>query len=88
LRKKTKFHLKSIIAGLILGIPNFFSIYFIFVTLDEGVFEPSSVFGIMNISIVVLSFVIGILFFKEKVRTIHYIGVVTAIAAIALFMNY
>jgi drug/metabolite transporter (DMT)-like permease len=88
LRKKTKFHLKSVIAGFILGIPNFFSIYFIFVTLDSGYLEPSSIFGIMNISIVVLSFVIGILFFKEKVKTIHYIGVVMAIAAISLFMNY
>ena len=87
LRKKTKFHLKSILAGLILGIPNFFSIYALYVALEGGFLEPSSIFGIMNISIVVLSFIIGILFFKEKVKTIHYFGVIMAIAAIAFFMQ-
>lgn len=85
-RKKKKFSFKSMLAGLVLGFPNFFSIYFLMASLKPSYFNASSVFGIINISIVILSFVIGILAFKERPKLIHIIGVLAAILSLVLFM--
>lgn len=84
--KSKKFCVKNMLAGIILGIPNFFSIYFLVEALKKSDISTSSVFGIINISIVILSFVIGILAFKEKPKLIHIIGVLAAILSLALFM--
>ena len=84
--KSKKFCVKSMMAGIVLGIPNFFSIYFLVEALKKSNISTSSVFGIINISIVILSFVIGILAFKEKPKLIHIIGVLAAILSLVLFM--
>lgn len=86
IRKKKKFSAKSMLAGFILGLPNFFSIYFLLAALKPSYFNASSVFGIINISIVILSFIIGIIAFKERPKLIHIIGVLAAILALVLFM--
>lgn len=78
--KKSKFAFKNIIAGLILGLTNFCSTYFLFHSMES--FESSFMFPILNISVVCLSAIIGLLFFKEKLSKINYIGIILAILAI------
>lgn len=72
--------LKHLLAGSILGIINWFSIYYLlkgFEVMQVSVFIP-----IMNISVVGLSSIIGFLVFKEKLRRINWIGIFLAFIAI------
>ena len=79
--KKIKFEPRSLIAGLVLGIPNFFSIYFILKALSTGILESSQLYPIANIFIVVFSAIAGILLFKEKLNKINIIGILLSILA-------
>lgn len=80
--KKEKVELKSIWAGIILGIVNFFSALTMFKAM--GYFESSVFFPVFNVSIVGLSAIIGIVFFKEKLSRINYIGLILALITILI----
>lgn len=75
---------KNILAGIILGVPNYFSLYYLIKMLESEVFESSTIFTIHNVAIVMVSTVVGILFFKEKISMRNAIGIVMALAAIFL----
>ncbi|HIP33666.1 MAG TPA: hypothetical protein EYG89_02805 [Bacteroidia bacterium] len=70
--------------GFALGIVNFGTIYFLIATLNSKIFSSPVVFGINNTGIVLLSFLLGLLFFKEKLLKINILGIVLSIAAIFL----
>ena len=65
IRNKTLFKIKDFIGGIALGIPNYFSIYFIIQALRNPHLDSSIVFVINNVSIVVLSTIVGILLLKN-----------------------
>ena len=79
-----KFEFKNVIAGICLGVPNYFSIYFLVKTLRSGILESSGIFAINNVSIVTLSTFAGIFLFKEKLIRKNWIGIGLAILSIIL----
>ncbi len=83
-KSKTLITAKDIIAGILLGIPNYFSIYFLIEALRNPNFDSSIVFVMNNVSIVILSTVLGILLFKEYLLRRNKIGVLIAIISIIL----
>lgn len=86
LSKKIKLATRSILAGVLLGIPNYFSIYFLMQSLNTPNWESSVVFPVMNIGIVVLSSVLGIILFKEQFSRKNTIGLLLAVLAIFLLL--
>jgi drug/metabolite transporter (DMT)-like permease len=84
LKKKESFGLNNIIAGIVLGVPNYFSIIFLIKALQTKGFESSALFTINNVGIVVLSTLVGILLFKEKLSIKNIIGVILAILGIVI----
>ena len=84
IRKRESFGYKNIIAGIILGIPNYYSIIFLIKALQNENFESSTLFTINNLAIVVVSTLVGLLFFKEKFSIKNKIGVAMAILGIIL----
>ncbi|MFT5777965.1 MAG: drug/metabolite transporter (DMT)-like permease [Crocinitomicaceae bacterium] len=82
IRGKTKFAFKNVIAGLILGIPNFFSIYLLLLSYQSTGWENSKVLAITNVSVVLLSALFGFIVFKESATRMKLIGLMTAILAI------
>jgi drug/metabolite transporter (DMT)-like permease len=76
--------------GVILGIVNFGSIYFLLLALNRSNAETgqqaagSVTFGINNIGIVVLSVIIGFVVFKERPTRINWIGIALSIFAILI----
>ena len=80
----TIFKLKNIVGGVVLGIPNYFSIYFMFKALDANVVSSAQLFPIFNLSNVVLSAILAWLVFKEKLSTINIIGIALAVLSIVL----
>jgi drug/metabolite transporter (DMT)-like permease len=83
-KKRTPFGLKNILAGIILGVPNYYSIIFLIKALQNKNFESSTLFTINNVAIVVVSTLVGLLFFKEKFSVKNKIGVAMAILGIVL----
>ena len=84
LKKREAFGFKNILAGIILGVPNYFSIFFIIKALQNKNFESSTLFTINNVAIVIVSTLVGLLLFKEKFSLKNKIGVALAILGIVL----
>lgn len=80
-RKANK--LKNLIAGICLGIPNFFSIYLLLELLDKG-WGASTVFPILNVAILAMTAIVGFFAFKEKLNLARIIGLFLAAASIYL----
>lgn len=75
---------KNLLGGVALGIPNYFSIYFLVLALRSEGMESSTVFTINNVAIVLVSTLLGIVLFKEHLIPKNWIGVFLAILSIIL----
>ena len=84
LKGKIKFAGRNILGGIALGLPNFFSLYYLVKMLEAKAFESATLFTIHNIAIVLVSTFVGILFFKEKISMRNAIGI--GLALFALFL--
>jgi drug/metabolite transporter (DMT)-like permease len=80
-----KFELKNILWGVILGVPNFYSLLFMLKALSSPGLEASVVFPMVSMGVVVLSSIIGIILYKEKLTKGNWIGILFACGAIAIF---
>lgn len=81
--KRERLERKDIIAGICLGIPNFFSIYLLLEVIASG-WDASVVFPINNVGILSCSAILGFLLFKERITKNKVIGLAMAIIAIVL----
>jgi drug/metabolite transporter (DMT)-like permease len=86
LRGRRKFALKNLIAGVALGVPNYFSIYFLIRLLQTGFLPGSAAIPANNIGIVLLAALCAILFFREKAGAARYTGMLLALASILLIL--
>lgn len=81
--KKHKLGLSSILGGLVLGLVNALctsSMLHALATIPTSIYYPS-----FNIGVVVLSTLLGLFVFKEKVKKIQVIGIFCAVVSILLF---
>jgi drug/metabolite transporter (DMT)-like permease len=74
--------LQNVIAGICVGIPNFFSIFFLVKGLSSNVLSTSQFFPVNNIGIVVLTSLMSFILFKEKFSKIKILGIGLAIISI------
>ena len=81
---KFSFNPKSILGGIILGVINYYSIYFLLKALQYQGLESSNLFTINNVAIVMTSTLIGIALFKERISKTNWIGIGLAIVSIVL----
>ncbi|WP_338038962.1 EamA family transporter [Maribacter litopenaei] len=79
-----KLNIKNIIGGICLGVPNYFSIYFLMKALDSDTLNSASLFTINNVAVVMLSTLLGILLFKERISIKNWIGIGLAVVSIIL----
>ncbi len=80
------FRIRVLFWGMLLGLVNFGSIYFLVRTLNyhhplHGSIDSSVVFGINNIGIVALSVILGVLLFRERLSRINIAGITICIVA-------
>lgn len=76
--------LKSIPAGIALGVINYYSIYFLLRALQFNGTESSTIFTLNNVSIVMLSSVLGFVIFKERLSSKNIFGIILAVLSIIL----
>ncbi len=81
---KTTLQAKNLIGGIILGVPNYFSIYFLIQALRTEGIESATIFTINNVAILIVSTLLGIILFKEKLLPKNWVGILLAILSIIL----
>jgi drug/metabolite transporter (DMT)-like permease len=81
---KQKFSFKAVWAGIIIGIPNYFSIWCLGRVISDYKGNSSAIIPVNNMGIVLFSAVMAWLIFKEKLSAINWVGILLALAAIAL----
>ncbi len=84
---KFEISFRNILGGIALGIPNYYSIYFLVMALRSEGFDSSTIFTMNHVAIVTFSTLVGILLFKEKLITKNWIGLALAILSIILVAN-
>jgi drug/metabolite transporter (DMT)-like permease len=86
IESKEKFAVKNLIAGIILGLLNWFSTLYFLKGLD--IFDVSVFVPLYNIGVVALSAIIGFLVFKEKLTKLNWLGISLAVIAIFLIAKF
>ena len=82
------FHYKNIIGGIILGIPNYISIVYLLKALGTDGIESSTAFTVNNVGIVVLSTLLGLFLFHERLSLKNWLGVFIAVLSVYLVFYY
>lgn len=82
--KKNLNYGKTIVAGIILGTPNYFSIYLVMRAISNNVLESSVLYPVVNVGVVLGSTLSAFFFFSEKLSFKNWLGIVLSVVAIAL----
>jgi drug/metabolite transporter (DMT)-like permease len=81
---KQKLSYKAILAGIGIGIPNYFSIWCLFKVLKLYEGRSSAIIPINNMGILLFSAIVAWIAFHEKLIIINWIGILFSILSIAL----
>lgn len=80
--KKIEINKKTFSLGMLLGIPNIFSSFFLIEALNN--LEAIIVYPVANIGIIILTSVLAVIIFKEKLTKYEVVGIITGTFAIGL----
>lgn len=75
---------KAIIAGVLIGVPNYFSIYYLGKVYSVNLLPSSEIIPVNNIAIVLLSTLLAYLLFSEKLNKYNWFGIILSVVAIVL----
>ncbi|WP_205512488.1 EamA family transporter [Longitalea arenae] len=75
---------RAMVAGICIGVPNYFSIWCLLGALKGYAGNSSAVIPINNMGIVLFTAIVAWLVFKEKLSAINWLGIVLSLGAIAL----
>ncbi len=81
---KNRFELKSLPFGILLGIINYSSVFYLLKALQIKDLESSTLFTINNVAIITLTTLIGYMLFSEHISRKNWIGITFAIISILL----
>ena len=85
LRGKTILHVRSWLAGIVLGLINFGSTYLLLKSMEF--YTSSTLFPIRNTGVVGLSALAGLLLFGERLTRKNWLGIILAIVSIVLITS-
>ncbi len=88
IKKPIKINFRNILGGIALGVPNYFSIYFLLKALQHDSLNSASVFTINNVAIVMFSTLLGIVLFKEHISIKNWSGIGLAVVSILLVVFF
>jgi drug/metabolite transporter (DMT)-like permease len=82
LRGKETLRWRQLGFGIVLGVPNYFSLYFLIKALQRSGMESSVVFPMVNIGVVTTAAIVAYFGFKEHLTKLNILGIGLAILAI------
>lgn len=81
--RRNPFQWRYLAAGIVLGVPNFGSMYFLLRALGVGL-DGSLVFPLTNVSIIVATTIGAVALFKERLTAVNWIGI--ALSALSIIL--
>jgi drug/metabolite transporter (DMT)-like permease len=81
---KERFDKRSVVAGIAIGLPNYFSLWTLVQALSSFKGNSSTVFPVINIGIVLFSTLVAYFLFREKLSKLNWSGVLLSVLAIIL----
>jgi drug/metabolite transporter (DMT)-like permease len=87
IRYGEKIAVRNIVAGAALGLPNFFSVYLMFVTLENFGYNGAVIFPVFNVSVIITSVLTAMLLFRERFFWYNFLGMFFAVVAVALIAS-
>lgn len=84
LRGKQKISGKAVLAGIAIGIPNYFSIWCLVNLLKHYAGNSATIIPVNNMGIVAVSTLASAVLFQEKLSPKNWLGIILSLAAIAL----
>lgn len=81
---KERFDLRSVAAGIVIGVPNYFSLWCLMRVLKRYPGNSSSIIPIANMGIVLFSTLIAALVFNERLSRMNLIGIILSLIAISM----
>lgn len=83
-----KISFKTLVGGLILGVINYGSIYFLIQCLKQSAMDSSTIFPINNVGVVLLTSFLALAIFKEQLNLKNKVGILLSVLAIILISLY
>ena len=83
-RNPLNVNFRNVAGGIVLGVPNYFSIYFLIRALQSDILGSAAIFTLNNVAIVLLSTILGILLFQERLSGKNWLGIALAVVSIIL----
>jgi len=84
LGRNIRFQPRALLAGVVIGIPNYFSIWCLMKVLKEYPDFSSVVIPVNNMGIVLLSALVAWLIFREKLTVLNWAGIILALLAVLM----
>jgi drug/metabolite transporter (DMT)-like permease len=75
---------QNMVAGLLIGVPNYFSIWCLIHYLKISPWPSSAAIPINNLGIILFSTLVAAVIFKDKLSTINWVGIAVSVLAIYL----
>jgi len=82
--RRRRFDYRAVLAGMAIGVPNYFSIWCLVMVLKKYAGNSSALIPINNMGIVLFSAVAAWILFREKLSLYNWSGILLSLAAIAL----
>jgi drug/metabolite transporter (DMT)-like permease len=82
------FDRRSWFGGIILGIPNYFSIYLLVKSYNTLDLDPHQILSIANVGVVLITSILGLSLFKEKFTVQKTIGLILCLAALGFSIGF
>jgi len=71
---------------LVLGVINYGSIIFLVLAYDSGMMQKSALLPVNNLGVVLVSALVAVLLFKERLTRFNWLGVALSVVALALLV--
>lgn len=81
---RAKLSLRNVLGGLVLGVPNYFSIYYLVRMLNSDFIKSSAMIPLSNIGVLFVSSFFAILFFREAMNARRWLGLALSLMVIIL----
>ncbi|MGC4058560.1 MAG: hypothetical protein QM743_10650 [Chitinophagaceae bacterium] len=81
---RMRFSWRNVAGGIVLGVPNYFSIYFMIRMLNSNFIQSSAMISLSNVGVLVASSLIAMLFFGERPSARNKLGLLLSLIVIAL----
>ena len=84
---KVKIEPKSIVWGIVLGIPNYLTLLYFVKSLKSELFSSSEIFPIINIGVIIFCTILSIILFRERVSIYNWLGVILGVFSIFIILS-